>query len=64
MAEGVGTAVSSAQLSVLEELNIPIASAEQMDKLVKPFEQEAQIKSQIQQLRDEQVILATSFWSF
>jgi len=63
MAEGVGTAVSSVQLSVLEELSIPIASAEQMDKLVKSFEQEAQIKSQIQQLRDEQVILATSFRS-
>lgn len=34
-----------------------------MDKLVKSFEHEAQIKSQIQQLPDEQVILATSFWS-
>lgn len=57
------TAVSSIQLSVLEGLSIPVASAEQMGKLVKSFEQEARIKSQIQQLRDEQAILAASFWS-
>lgn len=34
-----------------------------MDKLVKSFEQEAQIKNQMQQLHDEHVILAASFWS-
>ncbi|WP_439895089.1 hypothetical protein ACTACV_03840 [Pseudomonas syringae] len=56
-------AASSIQLSVLEELSIHIASAEQMDKLVKSFEQEAQIKNQMQQLCDKHVILAASFWS-
>jgi hypothetical protein len=33
-----------------------------MVKLVKSFEQEAQFKGQIQQPRDEQVILAAGFW--
>lgn len=60
---GLETAVSSIQLSVVEELSIPIASAEQIDKLIKSFEQEAQIKKQMQQLRGEHVILAASFWS-
>ena len=58
----VGATMASIQLSALKELEIPIPSADEMNRTVQAFEQEAQIQSQIQQLRDKQTALAASFW--
>lgn len=58
----VGATMASIQLSALKELEIPIPSAGEMNRMVQAFEQEAQIQSQIQQLRDKQTSLAASFW--
>ena len=56
------TAVSSIQLSALEELSIPIASAEQMD-WENHSSRRHKSKVRFSNLSDEQVILAASFWS-
>lgn len=58
----VGATMASIQLSALKELEIPIPSPDEMNRMVQAFEQEAQIQSQIQQLRDKQTTLAASFW--
>ena len=54
--------MASIQLSALKELEIPIPTADEMNRMVQAFEQEAQIQSQIQKLRDKQTNLAANFW--
>jgi len=58
----VGATMASIQLSALKELEIPIPTADEMNRMVQAFEQEAQIQSQIQKLRDKQTNLAANFW--
>lgn len=58
----VGATMSSIQLSALKELEIPIPSLDEMNRMVQVFVQEAQLQSEIQRLRDQQATLAASFW--
>lgn len=58
----VGAVMSSLQVSALKELEIPVLSAEEMDKMAQAFKQEAQIQIEIQHLRDKQSTLAAGFW--
>ncbi len=59
----VGATIPSIQLSALKELEIPVPSADEMNRMVQAFEQEAQIENEIQQLRAKQAALAASLWT-
>ena len=59
----VGATIPSIQLSALKELEIPAPSADDMNRMVQAFEQEAQIEDQIQQLRTRQAAIAASLWT-
>lgn len=59
----VGATIPSIQLSTLKELAIPVPSAEEMNRMVQAFEQEAQIEDEIQQLRARQAAIAADLWS-
>lgn len=58
----VGVAMSSIQISALKELEIPILTAEELDRMRQVFEQEAKIQNEILHLRDKQSALAARFW--
>lgn len=58
----VGIDISSIQLSAFDELEIPISTSDEMNRMVQVFKQEAQILSEIQQLRDKQAALTARFW--
>jgi len=59
----VGATIPSIQLSALKELEIPVPSADEMNRMVQAFEQEAQIENEIQQLRAKQAAIAASLWT-
>lgn len=58
----VSATIPSIQLSALKELEIPVPSSEEMNRMVQAFEQEARVESEIQLLRHKQADLAASFW--
>jgi type I restriction enzyme M protein len=58
----VGAGMLSLQISALKELEIPVLSVEEMDKMTQAFKHEAQIQIEIQHLRDKQTALAAGFW--
>ncbi|PAA25780.1 N-6 DNA methylase [Pseudomonas fragi] len=58
----VGAAMSSLQISAIKELEIPVPSAEEMDKMVQAFQQEAQIQREIQYLQDKRATITANFW--
>ncbi|WP_455232208.1 N-6 DNA methylase [Geopseudomonas aromaticivorans] len=59
----VGATIPSIQLSALKELEIPVPSADEMNRMVQAFELETQIEEQIQQLRTKQAAIAASLWT-
>ncbi|MNO04865.1 hypothetical protein D3C81_2260400 [compost metagenome] len=59
----VGATIPSIQLSALKELEIPVPTAEEMNRMVQAFELEAQIEDHIQQLRTKQAAIAASLWT-
>lgn len=58
----VSATIPSIQLSALKDLEIPIPSKEEMNKMTQSFEQEILIESEIEQLRARQATLASDFW--
>ena len=58
----VGASIPSIQLSALKDLEIPVPSMEEMNRMIHSFGQEALIESEIQQLRHKQADLTASFW--
>lgn len=58
----VGATIPSIQLSALKDLEIPVPSMEEMNRMIHSFGQEALIESEIQHLRHKQADLTASFW--
>jgi type I restriction enzyme M protein len=58
----VSATIPSIQLSALKDLEIPVPSSEEMDRMIQAFEQEARIESEIQRLRHKQTDLTANFW--
>lgn len=58
----VSATIPSIQLSALKDLEIPVPSIEEMNKMIQSFDQEAHIESEIHHLRHKQADLAASFW--
>ncbi|WP_342244714.1 type I restriction-modification system subunit M/S [Pseudomonas sp. OTU5201] len=59
----VGASIPSIQLSALKEMQIPVASIEEMQTMAHAFDEEAQIQMEIEQLRIRQAELTKDFWS-
>lgn len=59
----VGASIPSLQLSALKELEIPLPSVEDMQTMVRAFDEEAQIQAEIERLRTRQTELSSDFWS-
>ncbi|HDS0937061.1 TPA: N-6 DNA methylase [Pseudomonas putida] len=59
----VGASIPSLQLSALKELEIPMPSVEGMQPMVRAFDEEAQIQTEIERLRHRQTELSSNFWS-
>ncbi|TIC78478.1 N-6 DNA methylase [Crenobacter intestini] len=55
----VGTSIPYIKLSELKELPIPLFSKEQMDKMVRVFDREAQIEEEVLRLRKEQASISS-----
>lgn len=58
----VGASIPSLQLSALKELEIPVSSTEEMQPMVRAFDEEAQIQAEIERLRNRQAGLYSDFW--
>lgn len=59
----VGAFIPSIQLSALKELEIPLPTVEEMNRMIQAFELEAQIEDQIQQIRNKQAAIAANLWT-